>query len=147
MLNKKFYKNEDSFYKVNYINKTIIELKNNEIFNLDFDENFNKISNFKKISSNTWKNKENTFFISRHFQWVYNGEKYTTTNELIDWSKPVVYVFHNGKIWIASCSYSTRIMLKEPVSQLVTIKKLIYGNIPILKWTHIKYCRNFKKIP
>ena len=97
----------------------------------------------------------NNFFLSRHFQWEHNGSKYTTTDEKLNWEKATTCgreckVFHNGKIWAANDYYYPRIQLtrvkyykmQKPDDPHQYIEQL-KSNI---KWTDIKYLRNFKKI-
>ncbi len=112
----KYYKDGKAYYKINNKLKRITKLENNQVEYLDYDKHNERIISFKKIRVEDWKNVENKFFLSRHFQWEHNGVKYTTTDKPIEWKKASTCgreatVFHNGKIWIANDYYYPRINL------------------------------------
>jgi len=70
-----------SYYKINHDLKRITKLYNNEVAYLDYDTSIKEVNGFKSIRMEAWKNVENTFFISRHFEWVYNDKRYRTTDK------------------------------------------------------------------
>lgn len=166
--NVSYKKNGNCYYKINNDLKRITKLENNEVSYLDFDAFGEEICSYKSIKMNQWKQIENAFFISRDFEWEYNGIKYRTTNKPIDWGKSEfgvfkTLIFHNGKIWNASNSgghYYPRIYLERKKFVHPTREVLIEKDISrteeflnkentapnVAKWTDIKYCRNFEKI-
>lgn len=169
MIKKVVYKqNIDCYYKINNDLKRITKLENNEVYYLDYVIYYDEINSYKSIRMNQWKHLENQFFISRDFEWEYNGIKYRTTDKAIDWNKAEygthkALIFHNGKIWSASNSgahYYPKVYLEREKFIHPTRKVLIEKNISntvkfiielnaitnIAKWTDIKYCRNFEKI-
>jgi hypothetical protein len=156
-----YKKRDDCYYKINSKLKRITKIENNEVSYLDYDANIVEIGSYKKIQMNQWKHVENSFFISRDFEWEFNKEKYRTNNKPIKWIKGQFgdnssVVFHNGKIWEVSMSgnYYPRVFLEREVYQTPTRKVLVEKNEGVKhpqrstsgKWTDIKYCRNFEKI-
>ena len=157
-----YYKQKDDcYYKINYKLKRITKLENNQVSYLDYDNFIDEIINYKDLPRNKWKNVENNFFISRDFEWEFDGEKYKTNNKRIDWINGQYggwesLVFHNGKIWKATNNgnYYPRIyLIRElytPPTRTVLIEKenniLFVKQESRYKWTDIKYCRNFEKI-
>lgn len=151
------YKRDGDFhYKVNSVLKRITLIHNNEVTYLDYDTNIEAIKALKSIKMNQWKQIENGFFISRHFEWEYNGIKYRTTDKHIQWSYSSgkdVLVFHNGKIWKTYLK-DDRVYLERELYEIPTRKVLFEkkGNkikIPkrsSAKWTGAKYCRHFEPI-
>lgn len=157
-----YRKNDDCYFKINHKLKRITKIEKNEVSYLDYKTNISKIINLKSIRLNVWKRMENSFFISRHFQWEYNGAKYTTTDKQIDWFNTehavqarVAAIFHNGKIWKATfqSGYYPRIYLERIVYDTPTRTTLVEKENYIkeeerhfvAKWTDIKYCRHFEK--
>jgi hypothetical protein len=165
---KVFYKkNGDCYYKINNDLQRITKLQNNVVSYLDFNTHSVEIISYKSINLSAWKHIENSFFISRHFEWEYNGHKYQTTDKPIKWEKTREYgatalIFHNGKIWSATYSgnYYPRVYLEKKgyvhPSREVLVEKDISNTVEFInkqnsgpntaKWTDIKYCRNFEKI-
>jgi len=157
-----YKKNGDCYYKINYDLRRITKIENNEVDYLEYNAHIGKVQSYKTIQMNVWKHAENSFFISRDFEWEYNGHKYKTTDKPIQWSKDKNYsnsalVFHNGKIWIAvySGNYYPRIFLETekyvtPTREVIFGKKMKVEKKEAIqktsKWTDIKYCRNFEKI-
>ena len=155
------------YYKINNDLKRITKLENNEVSYLDYDTFFAEINSFRGIQQQKWKYVENLFFISRDFEWEYNGIKYQTMDGPINWIEDgfghrMAQVFHNGKIWKDSYSgsYYPRIYLERekfvyPTREVLVEKNLSntekfinkQNSVPNAeKWTDIKYCRNFEKI-
>lgn len=159
-----FYRKTDSncFYKVNINIKRITKVFDNEVSYIDYDENIKYVKNLKSIKVDDWHNIENTFFISKHFEWEFEGAKYRTTDKPIKWNGNEVMVFHNGKIWKAynNGSYFPRIYLVtkkfvNPIREVLTEKDIsqtekfikAMNSVPLTeKWTDKKYCRHFEKI-
>lgn len=169
MIRKVFYKkNGDCYYKINNDLKRITKLENNEVSYLEYDIHWPEINFYKTIQMNQWKHMENSFFISRDFEWEYNRVKYRTTDKPIDWGSSEfgvrkALIFHNGKIWLASNAgghYYPRVYLEREKFIHPTRKVLIEKNISntvkfinkqntipnAAKWTYVKYCRNFEQI-
>lgn len=156
-----YRKNNDCYYKVNGNLKRITKVDKSEVSYLDYDTFISEVKSYKPISSNRWRQVENSFFLSRDFEWEYNNEKFRTNNKPIDWKKGkyggwVSLVFHNGKIWEASNNGNyyprislvrelyvspTRTVLVEKKNNIIRVNAKARG-----KWTHIKFCRNFEKI-
>lgn len=150
----KYYKKDDTYYKVHHELKQITSICNNVVVRIDYDENIENVKSFKSIKMNQWKHIENSFFISRQFKWKHNNTNYITTDNKLEW-KPAItcgretIVFHNGKIWTANDYYYPKIHLtrieynKNEVntSNLDDYFKKLRGN---QKWTDIKYCKNFE---
>lgn len=163
-----YKKNNDCYYKINYDLRRITKIQNNEVSYLEYNTYIGEVQSYKSIKMNTWKQVENSFFISRDFEWEYGGKKYKTTDKPIQWSRDKnnlnsTLVFHNGKIWIASNAvghYYPRVFLETekyvtPTREVLVEKdltktyKFIKRKSEIektSKWTDIKYCRNFEKI-
>lgn len=169
MVRHVFYRKDgDCYYKINDNLKRITKVENNEVSFLDYDVHFVEIKSYKSIKMNQWKHVENSFFISRDFEWEYNGVKYRTTDKPLDWGKSEygvfkTLIFHNGKIWMASNAgghYYPRIYLEREKfvhpTRYVLFEKNISNTEKFIKkensipnsakWTDIKYCRNFEKI-
>ena len=165
--NISYKKKDDCYFKVNHTLKRITKVENNIVSYLDYDTNIEEVNSYKSIAMNVWKHIENSFFISRHFEWEYNGVKYRTTDKSIDWQKgnygsSEALVFHNGNIWIAHYSgnyfprtYLERPQFIHPTREVIVGKdvsktaefKIKETSIPkVNKWTDIKYCRHFEKI-
>lgn len=159
-----YFKKDDCYYKINDSLKRISKIQNNEVSYPDYDIFVDEIKSHKKIQMNQWKHIENSFFISRDFEWEYNGIKYRTTNKPVEWgtgkygkSVNESVVFHNGKIWLATYSgnYYPRIYLESkkfvnPTRDVLFEKndfKSKEKDAPsVYKWTDIKYCRHFEEI-
>jgi len=164
-----YKKNDNCYYKINYDLRRITKIQNNEVSYLEYNAHIGEVQSYKSIQVNAWKQIENSFFISRHFEWEYNGHKYKTTDKPIEWSKDknhsnTALVFHNGKIWIASSAgghYYPRVYLETEKYVTPTREVLVEKDISntfrfiqnrklkiqtTAKWTDIKYCRNFEKI-
>ena len=156
--------NDNCYYKINSDLKRITKIENNIVSYLDYDTHSKEIFSYKKTKVNNWKHVENSFFISRDFEWEYQGHKYRTTNKPLVWGKDkhthqtFSFVFHNGRIWKAynSSNYYPRIYLSKedfvnPTRQ-VLFEKDLSQKIDIkvasitIKWTDIKYCRHFEQI-
>ena len=139
----KYFRNGSEHYKVNTELRRITKIDNNDVSYPSYDENIETVSSYKKIKMNDWKHIENSFFISRHFEWEYDGSRYTTTDDkiefVLDKYSYVAMVFHNGFIWKAynSGNYYPRMFIER-------INKRT--NQKTHKWTDIKYLRAFKKI-
>lgn len=162
-----FYKKHDCYFKVNNDLKRITKIENNQVSYLDYDTYAEEIKSHTKIQMNQWKHIENSFFISRNFEWEYNGFKYHTTDKPITWKQNKHYrqsasVFHNGTIWEAhySSNYYPRVYLTKKIYVTPTREVLVEKDmseteefinkenfdLSTSKWTDIKYCRNFEKI-
>ena len=151
-----YRKNDDCYYKINDNLKRITKINKNEVSYLDYASQKSIVMDYRPITANRWKQIENSFFLSRDFEWEYNGERYKTNNKPINWNKGESLVFNNGKIWEAYCSgnYYPRIQLRRNLYRTPTRKVLIEKKNNILninppitgKWTNVKYCRNFEKI-
>jgi hypothetical protein len=152
---------DNCYYKINDKLKRITKIEENEVSYLDYDNFAKEVKRYKNLSANRWKQIENKFFLSRDFEWEYNGEKYKTNDKRISWEKGeygglISLVFHNGKIWEASNNgnYYPRIQLSRelyaPPTRTVLVEKekniLRFNSKTRGKWTDIKYCRNFEKI-
>jgi len=143
----------DSYYKINTTLKKIVKIQNNVVSYPDYKENLSEVLALKSINMSEWKHIENSFFISRHFEWEFNGKKFRTTDKKIGWGVNKhgicsALVFHNGKVWYATNSgnYYPRIFLVQQTDDSkVSIKRLIYGDKPNTKWTDVKYCRHFEE--
>jgi hypothetical protein len=162
------YKNNgDCYYKINGVLKRITKIENNIVTYLDYITNIYEVRSYKKIKMNAWKHVENSFFMSRDFEWEYQGVKYTTTNKSLSWERDefhnyVSFVFHNGGIWKAhnSGNYYPRVFLErekfinpirkvlfeKDVSNSEAFKNKLKFAPKTTKWTDIKYCRHFEKI-
>lgn len=163
-----FYrKKDDGYFKINHDLKRITKVEKNEVSYLDYDTNIEEINSYKSIAMDVWKHIENSFFISRHFEWEYNGIKYRTTDKPIQWEKGKYgssesLVFHNGNIWIAhySGNYFPRIYLERPkfiqptreviigkdVSKTADFKRKETSIPKVNKWTDFKYLKHFEQI-
>lgn len=161
--NISYRKSDDCYYRINYDLKRLTTIQDNEVFYLNFSDHVKRVESYKSIKKEAWKQIENAFFLSKHFEWEYNGVKYKTTDKPIKWKECESFVFHNGKIWEATYSgnYYPRIQLKRNeyinptrivlVEKSKTRKSKIISDIlldvpKVYKWTDIKYCRNFEKI-
>lgn len=158
----KYFEKHGCYYKVNDNLKRITKIQNNEVSYPDYDTFVDEIKSHKKIQMNQWKHIENSFFISRDFEWEYNGIKYRTTNKPVEWNTGKyggrsTFVFHNGKIWLATYSgnYYPRIYLERekfinPKRNVLFEKENLINTTDTIpktyKWTDIKYCRHFEEI-
>lgn len=154
-----YYKNNNDIYKVNHDLKKITCIASGEVMFPDYEENIDKIQRFKSIQMHDWKHHENTFFISRDFEWTHDGQKYKTNSKKIDWQNASTcgqeaMVFHAGKIWKANNYYYPRIhltraeSLNKPhivIKDEESYKQWLENQRKNTKWTDIKYCRNFSK--
>jgi hypothetical protein len=162
-----YRQNGDCFYKINHNLKRITRLENNVVIYLDYNTDIDEIMQYKSVKMNAWKHKENSFFISRHFEWEYDGKKFRTTDKPIEWLKnefgsSKAVVFHNGCIWNLSMTnyYYPRIYL-ERKKYVVPTREVLFekdisdteefiqkqNSIPnTAKWTDVKYCRHFEEI-
>ena len=158
-----YFLDNKTFYKVNHNLERITKLENNEVIYLDYHKYIDKIrERAKKIQMNEWKSAENNFFISRDFEWSFNGEKYKTNNKKIEWTANKngcgrdAVVFHNGKIWVANDYYYPRIALtlvgkemprmSENLEPKLWFEKFQEFQRNNTKWTDVKYLKSFEKI-
>jgi hypothetical protein len=149
-----YYRTDGTFsYKIVTASKKIYKITPDDVETLDYDSNYETIKSFKSLKKNDWNSVQNKFFISRHFEWIYQGVCYITTDKKIQYNSngvllPVTLVFHNGMVWKAqySSNYYPRIWLTADVKR--TDKET--GEIKIIKiskWTDEKYLRAFEKAP
>ena len=144
---------DDCVYQICPNRKQIICIKKNKKVSYpDYDSHVDLIMSYKSISLNSWQSAKNNFFISRQFEWVYNGKRFRTTDKPFDWVEDKYgsrncLVFHNGQIWKASNSanYYPRIQLNQIEPEFYTLDMIVSGWLPKSKWTDIIYCRNFEE--
>jgi hypothetical protein len=145
--------NNGYFYKIITSSKKIYKITSIEVETLDYDSNYETVKSFTPLKKNDWNSMQNSFFISRDFEWVYQGVCYMTTGKRIQYnangvSTPSALVFHNGLVWEAhySGNYYPRMWLTAKVKR--TDKET--GEVKIIeisKWTDEKYLRAFEKAP
>lgn len=142
------------FYKIITSSKKIYKITIKEVETIDYDSHYELVKSFTPLKKNDWNSMQNSFFISRHFEWVYEGVCFTTTDKRIQYTTPTgsftptALVFHNGLVWEAyySSNYFPRIQLTAKVKR--TNKET--GEVTIVqksKWTDEKYLRAFEKVP
>jgi hypothetical protein len=149
------YRTDGTFsYKILTTSKKIYKVTPDDVEILDYDSNYESVMRFKTLKKNDWNSMQNSFFISRHFEWVYEGVCYTTTDKRIQYTTPngsytpTALVFHNGLVWEAyySSNYFPRIQLTAKVKRINNET----GEVMIVqktKWTDEKYLRAFEKAP
>jgi hypothetical protein len=149
------YRTDGTFsYKIITTSKKIYKVTPDDVEMIDYDSNYESVINFKPLKKNDWNSVQNKFFISRHFEWIYEGVCYITTDKDIKYETPVggysaiALVFHNGMIWEAcySGNYYPRMWMKAKIKR--TDKET--GEVKIIetsKWTDAKFLRAFEKAP
>jgi hypothetical protein len=130
-----FYKqHEGAYYKVNPTLERITRIENNEVTFLDYHEHVATIREYRMLRFDVWKQQEHKFFMSRNFQWDFEGNLYQTTDNPIYWTGGEAMVFHGGKVWKAYDYYRPRLELQN----------LQTGD---RKWTKITNCKAVEKLP
>jgi len=139
------------FYRANLTKEVVLKISRNLKTQPDFSlwEEIKTREKLVRTKKDKWRIVENNYYLHNGFDWIYEGNRYTTVNtpfgeRQLQTSEGTPFhpiypylAFHNGQIW-ATCISGNY----YPRMPLVRINKKGEREH---KWTHVKNLRNFIK--